>query len=166
MEKNRIDPQTINGWGIDADPENDPTYPIKNRTNEDQKGYSTWDRPPQQINDVEVLKSTERPNLSAVIGTSTPPSGLSGQIRRYAYKYPENQFRRWLPLILADRINVYEGILDDLKHGHIPNIFAERGWNAEWKHNREGAIKKIAAAVVVTTAVVAWLVLRKSDSRK
>ena len=34
----------INGWGVDSDPRNDPTYPMKRRTDEEQRGYS-WNRP-------------------------------------------------------------------------------------------------------------------------
>ena len=146
----------INGWGVDANPENDPTYPMKKRTDEEHLGYS-WERPPQQPVIVEVLKSNERPNVSAVFGTSTPPSGLSGNIRRAAFKYSESSYGRWVPLVLADRINVIEGILDDLRHGHIPNFFAERGWKAEWKHNPKGLVTRVAVGVVVTAAVAALL---------
>jgi hypothetical protein len=28
-----IDPKQIKGWGIDADPKNDPTYPMRARMN-------------------------------------------------------------------------------------------------------------------------------------
>ncbi|MGV3704184.1 MAG: hypothetical protein ACO1NU_02300 [Arcticibacter sp.] len=149
------------GWAIDADPKNDPTYPMKNRTNEEHKGY-TWERPTQQFVDIEVLHSNERPNITSVFGTSTPPSGLSGVIRRQAFKYSENHYGHWLPLILADRINVVEGIVDDLKRGHIPNVFAERGWNAEWKYNRKAAVTKIAVGVALT----ALLVFRLSKKNK
>jgi len=146
----------IKGWGIDANPKNDPTYPIKNRTDEEQNGY-TWERPEQQIDDVEILKSVERPNLTAVFGTSSPPSGFSGAIRRVAYKYSESSYGRWLPLILADRIGAVEGILEDLSRGHVPNIFAERGWNAEWKYNRKNFVLKAAAGVAVTALVIVFL---------
>ncbi|MGZ5248454.1 MAG: hypothetical protein ACXWCR_15210, partial [Flavitalea sp.] len=66
------------------------------------------------------------------------------------------------PLILADRINVIEGIVDDLKHGIIPNIFAEKGWKSEWKYNRKGLIQK----VLITTAVVSVTYLLLSGKRK
>lgn len=144
----------IKGWGIDVDPANDPTYPMKKRTNQEQEGYS-WERPPQQPVDIEILRSVERPNITATFGTSVPPSGLSGIIRREAFKKSESSYGRWLPLVLADRIGVFEGIVDDLKRGHIPNFFAERGWKAEWKYNRKNFILKVAAVAALTTAVVA-----------
>jgi len=153
----------IKGWGIDADPENEPTYPMKHYTGDDHKRLD-WERPPLQKPTVEVLHSNERPNLTATFGTASPPSGLSGQIRRFAFRYSESSYAHWLPLVLADRVNAIEGIIDDLKRGHIPNIFAERGWNAEWKYNRTGFIKKIAVTALVTTAVIAFLSRRKKLS--
>ncbi len=74
---------------------------MKKRNNEEQKGY-TWERPPQQPIDVEILRSVERPFVTSVFGTSTPPAGLSGKIRRFAFKYSESSYGRWLPLVLAD----------------------------------------------------------------
>jgi hypothetical protein len=151
----------IKGWGIDADPKNDPTYPMKpHRTDAEQTGYS-WERPTLQTETVEVLQSNERPNLTAVFGTSTPPSGLSGMIRRYAFKYSEGSWGHWIPLLLADRVNVVEGVIDDIRHGHVPNIFAEKGWKAEWKHNPKGLVTKVATTVLVATALVA-LVKRRN----
>lgn len=154
----------INGWGIDADPKNDPTYPMKHRTDAEQTGYS-WERPPQQPVDVEVLQSIERPSVSAVFGTSSPPSGLSGMIRRYAFRYSESSYGHWLPLLVADRVNVVEGIVDDLRRGHVPNIFAEKGWKAEWEHNRSGLIQKVVVSALVTTAVIALWSRRNKQRR-
>lgn len=150
----------INGWGIDADPENEPTYPMKNYTGDDHNRLN-YDRPPLQPVNIEVLHSTERPNITAVFGTSVPPSGLSGSIRRYAFKFSEGEWAHWLSLLLADRVNVVEGIVDDLKRGHVPNIFAEKGWKAEWKYNPQGLITKVAVTAVVTWGIVSWL--RRKD---
>lgn len=149
----------IKGWGIDADPKNNPTYPIKRRTDEEQLGY-TWERPAQQPETVEILKSVERPNLTAVFGTAAPPSGLSGIIRRAAYKYSESDYRRWMPLILADRIDMVEGLIEDVSQGHVPNIFAERGFNAEMKYNKKAFLTKLAAGAAVTALTVTFLVYR------
>ena len=153
MEDQSKDFSHIKGWGIDADPENDPTYPMKKWNGDDHKRLH-WVRPQQQDIDIEILKSTERPNVSAVFGTSMPPSGLSGSIRRYAFQFSESSYGRWLPLVLADRVNMVEGIIDDLKKGHIPNIFAERGWGAEWKYNRKAFVQKLLVTAAVTTAIV------------
>ncbi|WP_207432501.1 hypothetical protein [Sabulibacter ruber] len=165
MENTPRDYSHIIGWGIDADPKNDPTYPMKRRTDEEQRGY-TWQRPTQQPIDVEVFHSIERPNVSAVFGTSTPPSGLSGKIRRLAFKKSENDYGHWLPLILADRINVVEGIIDDIKNGKFPNIIAEKGMKADWQHNRSGVIQKAAIGAFVIAAVVAWKWGKSSGAKR
>lgn len=146
----------IKGWGIDADPKNDPTYPMKDYTGDDHRRLN-YDRPSAQSEDVEILHSNERPNLSAVFGTAVPPSGLSGMVRRYAFKHSEGSFGHWIPLLLADRINAVEGIVDDLRHGHIPNIFAERGWKSEWKHNPRGLAKKVLIGVALTAVALTLL---------
>jgi hypothetical protein len=163
MENKIIDPSQVKGWGIDANPKNDPTYPMKNRNNGEHAGYS-WERPPQQPIDIEILHSNERPNVSATFGTSTPPTGLSGMIRRAAFKYSENSYGHWVPLMLADRVNVVEGVLDDLSYGQVPNIFGEMGWKAEWKHNRKSLITRVVVGAAITTAVVAFLRSKRDDS--
>jgi hypothetical protein len=147
-------PKDIPGWGIDADPDNDPTYPMKEWNGADHQRFN-YDKPQQQQPiDVEILHSIERPGVTRVFGTSTPPKGLSGMIRRYAYKYSESTYAHWVPLVLADRIGVVEGYIDDLKHGIVPNTFAERGWKAEWKYNRKGLMQNVAIGVAVATAVL------------
>lgn len=150
----------IKGWGVDADPKNEPTYPMKKYTGDDHKGLN-WDRPPQQPVKMEILHSIERPSVSAVFGTSVPLQGLSGMIRRLAFRCSENSYGHWLPLLVADRINVVEGIVDDLKRGYIPNIFAERGCKSEWKYNPRGLMKKVFVGTMVTTAVITLLIRKK-----
>jgi hypothetical protein len=161
-ENKVIDPSTVKGWGIDADPENDPAYPMKNRNNGEHAGYS-WDRPPQQPIDVEILHSNERPNVTATFGTSTPPSGLSGVIRRAAFNYSENSYGHWVPLMLADRVDMVEGVLTDLGRGHVPNIFGEMGLKAEWKHNRKRFLTRILVGAAVASVAVAYLRSRRED---
>jgi len=156
--------KNIEGWGIDADPENDPTYPMKRYTGADHDRLN-YDRAPQQPQNVEILKSTERPVMTRVFGTSTPPSGLSGLLRRYAFKFSEGSSGHWMTLILADRVNAVEGIIDDLARGHVPNIFAERGWNAEWKYNRKGMVRNVAIGVAVTSALLILLANRNKKEK-
>lgn len=150
----------IKGWGIDADPKNEPTYPMRIRGDNEMHGFS-WPRPPQQSVEIEVMKSIERQHMTAVVGTSVPPAGLSGMIRRAAYKKSESSYGRWVPLILADRIGIFEGLLDDLRHGIRPNSFAERGWQAEWKYNRKSFLIKSAVSVGVLAGIAASLILLK-----
>jgi len=160
MENTPINHSQVNGWGVDANPANDPTYPIKSRNNGEHNGEHngyTWERPRQQPLSVEVLHSNERPNITAAFGTSTPPSGLSGMIRRFAFKHSESSYGHWLPLMLADRVGVVEGVVDDIAHGHVPNVFGELGWAAEWKHNRKGLVSRVLIGAAVTAVAVAYL---------
>jgi hypothetical protein len=163
MEHTVKDRSQIKGWGVDADPKNDPTYPMKLRNDGEQAGYS-WERPPRQPLTVEVLHSNERPDVTSVFGTSTPPSGLSGALRRAAFRYSESSYGHWLPLVLADRVGVVEGVLSDLKHGQIPNALAERGWKAEWKHNRTSLLRRVLLRAILISAIVAYFSSRRANS--
>jgi hypothetical protein len=162
MGRTEKDPSQIEGQGVDADPNNDPTYPMKHRTDGEHAGYA-WERPQQQPLTVEVLHSNERPDVTAVFGTSTPPAGPSGALRRLAFRYSESSYGHWLPLMLADRVSVVEGVLGDLKHSRVPNVFAERGWKAEWEHNRISLLRWILVRAVLVFAAVAYLSSRRAD---
>ena len=63
--------------------------------------------------------------------------------------------------MLADRVSVVEGILGDLKYGHVPNIFAELGWKAEWKHNRTSLVRRILVRVVLISATISYFRSRR-----
>jgi hypothetical protein len=142
----------INGWGADLDHKDRPGYPMERtppRFIHQHEG-----RLPEQPQNVEILVSTERPGITPIFGTAQPPKGLSGMIRRVAYRWAENDLRHWLLLLAADRVNVVEGIGEDLAHGKVPNVLAEMGIKSEWEHNRAGLVKKAAiAGAVVGTAV-------------
>lgn len=157
--------QHIKGWGVDADPENDPTYPMKHWNGADHNRMNYERRPQQPIN-IEVLHSNERPNVTTVFGTSVPPSGLSGMMRRFAFKFSENTWTHWLALIMADRVNAVEGIVSDIAHGHVPNLYEEYGWGAEWKHNRKVAIAKLVAATAIASTAIIVLSQNKSKKKK
>ena len=163
MDGAGTDQTQVTGRGMDADPRNDPTYPMKRHTEGEHAGYR-WERPPQQPVDVEVLQSIERPNVTAVFGTATPPAGVSGMIRRFAFRYSESSYGHWLPLMVADRVSVGEGLLDDLAHGNLPNIVGEMGWKAEWHYNRMGLVRRLLVRMVLASAAVAYLQRRRGAS--
>ena len=153
------DPSQIAGWGVDADPVNDPTYPYRDRPRDDGPG---WERPPQQRSDVEILRSNEHDRLPAVFGTSTPPAAVSGVLRRAAFRWTESHWAHWLLLIGADRINVVEGLVQDLARGRIPNVPAEMGIRSEWRHNKKRLATKLAVTAAVAGAAV-FLLRRNRD---
>ena len=157
-----VDLAKIAGWGVDADPQNDPTYPYRDRSQDDDRSVMDWTPPPRQSEDVEVLQSIEHERRPAVFGTSTPPSWLSGSMRRLAFRWSESNWLHWLMLMGADRVNVVEGVVQDLGRGKIPNIPAEMGARAEWKHNKKGFVTKAAVTVALTAGIVALVRSRRN----
>ena len=114
-----VDTAAIPGWGAAIDRRNDPTYPYRLRDNDDHSGQ--WQRPTVQDPAVEILQSVEHKWRPAVVGTSTPPRGLSGMVRRLAFRWTESNLVHWLLLMGADRINSFEGVIQDVGRGRIPN---------------------------------------------
>jgi len=142
----------IKGWGADLDRKNRPAVPMERTP--PRFIHAHEGKLPQQPENVEVLVSTERPGITPIFGTAQPPKGLSGMMRRLAFRWSENDMRHWLILLAADRVNVVEGIGEDLAQGKVPNVFAEMGIKSEWEHNKAGLVKKAAiATAVVGTAV-------------
>ena len=89
-------------------------------------------------------------------------SGLLRSHARAAFRYSESSYGHWLPLVLADRISVVGGVLGDLKQGRVPNVFAERGWKAEWKHNRASLVGRIVLRIGLVCAAILYLGRRKA----
>jgi hypothetical protein len=56
----------------------------------------------------EMLKEPSREELSVVYGSGPVPRGISGALRRLAYALPDYRVRRWLLLLVADRIDAVE----------------------------------------------------------
>lgn len=108
-----FDRSQIPGWGADLDRKNRPAEPME-RTPPRLEGVH-WDEPERQPQHIEVLHSIERPDVTPVFGATVPPSGVSGMLRRRAFTYSENDLRHWMTLLMADRVNVVEGVLDDMR---------------------------------------------------
>jgi hypothetical protein len=149
-----IDTSSIIGWGVDANPQNDPTYPYRDRSQDDHSAQ--WTRPTQQQPDVELLQSVEHKQTPAVFGTASPPRGISGMMRRAAFRWTESHWAHWMLLMGADRVDMVEGLVEDLAHARIPNVPKEMGVPAEWRHNKTGLVKKLAVAGLIGGALFAW----------
>lgn len=67
---------------------------------------------------------------------------------------------------MADRINVIEGIIDDISRGIMPNIIREKGMKAAWEHNQKGVIKNVAIGAAVVSLAVILLNNKKSKKKK
>lgn len=159
-----VDTSTIRGWGVDADPANNPTYPMRDQS-QDRGLTSQWDRPQVQHSNVEILQSIEHIRQPAVFGTSSPPSGVSGALRRAAFRWSESNWLHWLLLMGADRINVVEGVVEDLSHAVVPNIPGEMGLRSELQFNKRGFAKKLAVAggLITMTTLLATRRRRRAD---
>lgn len=151
-----IDVTTIAGWGVDADTRNDPTYPYRERARPDDHGApTTWQKPARQQSGTEVLQSIEYVERPAIYGSALPPKGVSGAMRRAAFRWSESNLLHWLILMGADRVDVVEGLASDLASGRIPNIPGEMGLGAAWKHDRKGVLTKAAIGLAVAGGVLA-----------
>lgn len=150
----------IKGWGADLDPADRPAYPMER--NPPRLDAAPWTANDMQPRSIEVLQSNERPNMTAVFGTGQPPRGISGSVRRFAFGFSENDLRHWMLLLLADRIDVGEGLIEDLAKGHVPRIYSEMGGRAELKHNPAGAAKKALVVAAVVGATYALMRSRKT----
>ncbi len=162
QERPRRDMTHIQGWGADLDRKNRPAVPMEHSP--PRLEGAPIAPPSQQPERMEIFVSPERPRITPLFGTSAPPKGLSGTLRRLAYKLTENDIRHFMLLLLADRINVVEGIGDDLMQGHVPNVLGEMGIKAEWQHNPVGLVKKAAVATAVV-GIAYYLLQRRGATR-
>lgn len=150
----------IPGWGSDLDKKNRPAVPMERTP--PRFIHVPEGQPVQQAQTVEVFCSPERPGITPIFGTAQPPKWLSGAIRRLAYKLPENDLRHWLMLIAADRVNMVEGIVEDLSHGHVPNVLGEMGIRSELRYNPAGLVRK----TLITAAVVGGIMALRNRRRR
>lgn len=130
----------IPGWGADLDRANRPAVPME-RTPPRLDGVH-WGDPEPQISNVEILQSTEHFKRPPVFGTSVPPRGVSGWIRRRAFRHSENDLRHWLMLLFADRVDVVESLASDARRS--PRV-------------------RSAAMIAGATLAAAWLLRRAGD---
>jgi hypothetical protein len=122
----------IPGWGVDLDPKDRPSVP---RERMDLQTGAHWDFPERQEEKWPRERSIEHKFLTPVFGTSTPPSGLSGVMRKYAYKYSEGRAAHWLMLIAADRVNAWEAHLGSFLTLHPDNPVTETGVLSEFSRH-------------------------------
>jgi hypothetical protein len=116
----------IPGWGADLDPADRPSVP-RERFDLPATG-AHWDFPERQETDAPRERSIEHEFLTPVFGTSMPLKGLSGVIRRFAYRrYSEARAAHWLLLIGADRVDAIESHLRSFATLRPDNPITETG---------------------------------------
>jgi len=124
----------IPGWGADLDPADRPsvprelprTAPSEDHLREPENQPERWPRE----------RSIEHARLTPVFGTSCPPQGLSGRIRRHAYaRYSEGRAAHWLLLLAADRVDSKEHVLRSLVSRRPDNPITETGVLSEFRRH-------------------------------
>jgi hypothetical protein len=92
------------GHGVDAAPETRPGVP---REWIPDGAGAWWDHPSQQRGAALLSRQGLRA-ATPVFGTAQPVRGLSGLVRRAAYRIPEHRASRWALLLAGDRLDVLE----------------------------------------------------------
>ena len=123
----------IPGWGVDLDPKDRPSVP-RERFDPSQTG-ARWDFPERQPEKWPRERSNEHKFLTPVFGTSCPPKGISGVMRKYAYRFSEGRAAHWLILVAADRVDAMESHLRSFLTLHPDNPITETGVLSELSHH-------------------------------
>lgn len=120
----------IPGWGVDLDPADRPSGNGEREVRPVEGAH--WDVPPAQAEAWPRERSVEHARLTPVFGTSCPPRGLSGAIRKLAYaRYSEARAAHWLLLLAADRVDSKEQTLRSFLTQRPDNPITETGLRAE-----------------------------------
>ena len=116
--------------GVDLDPARRPGVP---RMHAPEKLPHTRFPPERQRSRATVfMHGRPHQTFPPVFGTAVPPKGLSGLVRRAAYRYPDHYTRHWTMLLFADRVDL-------------------------WEHRARKALRLAAPALVALVAVRAGL---------
>jgi hypothetical protein len=123
----------IPGWGVDLDPKDRPSYPRE--VYDPGSTGAHWDYPEEQQGGENRERSIEHGQLTPVFGTSAPLHGVSGSIRRYAYRYGEGRAAHWLILIFADRVDAWGAHVKSLASLRPDNPITETGILSEGRRH-------------------------------
>jgi hypothetical protein len=169
----------IPGWGVDLDPQDRPSVP-KLQLDPSLRGEDT-DLPERQPERSPRERSIEHAFLTPVFGTSCPPKGLSGRIRRVSYaRYSEARAAHWLLLLFADRVDALGSTLGSFLTRHPDNLLTETGVLSElthhglrsrWGQKRADTVHHpldplIVAGPWILPAAVAYTFVRKAALRR
>jgi hypothetical protein len=121
----------IPGWGADLDPKDRPSVP-RLQLHQDRTG-AHWDFPERQPGHERRERSMEHAFVTPVFGTAQPLHGVSGLLRRHAYKrYSEGRAAHWLLLMAGDRVDALGAHLRSFATLH-PDVPAT-GLKSEFTH--------------------------------
>ena len=164
----------IPGWGADLDPKDRPAVP-RERFDPGATG-AHWDFPERQPETWPRERSIEHKFLTPVFGTSCPPKGLSGVLRKVAYaRYSEGRAAHWLILLAADRVDAIESHLtsfaslrpdNPVTETGVLSEFSRHGLSSRFRRGRADGVHQALDPVVVAgpwvlAGVVAYRTARR-----
>jgi hypothetical protein len=124
----------IPGWGVDLDPRDRPAVP-REKFDPSFSG-AHWEFPERQPELSPRERSIEHKFVTPVFGTASPTKGLSGVLRRYAYReYSEARAAHWLLLLAADRVDTVESTLRSFVSIRPDNPITQTGVLSEFSHH-------------------------------
>src|ERR1700710_347922 len=123
----------IPGWGVDLDPKDRPSVP---RLQPHTATGAHWTFPERQPENWPRERTIEHKFLTPVFGTACPPKGVSGAIRRFAYKrYSEARAAHWLLLLAADRVDAFESHVRSMATLRPDNPVTQTGVLSEFRRH-------------------------------
>ena len=128
--------------GVDAEPDARPGFPMENEPSLAPGAHHEEIEP--QPDDEHELRRAGLETMTPVFGTAQPPHGVSGYLRRAAYRVPEHHARHWMALLLADRIDVVE----DRLGGLLARPLEDAGYDGPAGRVRENPIAVVAGVLV------------------
>jgi hypothetical protein len=150
----------IPGWGADLDPADRPSVPREQDLTSLTGAHREFPECQPELEPRE--RSIEHAMLPPVFGTTCPPRGLSGAIRRFSYaRFSEARAAHWLLLIAADRVDVVESTVLEALRGRPDNPVAETGIHAERSggglHARAGRADAVHHALDPVVVAGPWV---------
>lgn len=101
-------PKELPYWGLDRNPEDRPGVPREAPPHPLPGAH--WREPTQQPITGRVLTRAGLSRPTPVFSTALPPKGLSGALRRIAYRIPDHRVPHWLLLLFSDRVDVVQSL--------------------------------------------------------
>lgn len=147
----------IPGWGADLDPSDRPSVPREVLGSTPDGAH--WQLPEDQPERWPRERSIEHARLTPVFGATCPPRGVSGAIRRLAYRrFSEARAAHWLLLLAADRVESKAHALRSMASPRPDNPITEtgvlsearrHGWSSRRGQGRVDVVHHPLDAVIV-----------------
>lgn len=165
----------IKGWGVDLDGANRPGIPRElNQENvlspNHHRAIRSKQKPGPNVN-----LTLERSEITPVMGNARSPELVSQFIRKAAFTFSEDSLRHWMLLLMADRLNMMEGWIEDILKGQMPMLLPRmesrtgdhfrRMLQQGPKSKQEKAMVAAAAFTLLGAGFLAYRLVSRSSKR-